>query len=126
VEKLAYIFNHAIKCLCTSREYPSDWLFNYRWDKRNAKAVAGGLRMPDGNKIEFIDVGGRTSAIVPAVLSRTKLKSKSIDEAVNQQETLQAKPKRKAEKTKKRIASTPDKYEAVEPLTRRKSIRTKK
>ncbi|KAG6554417.1 hypothetical protein Mapa_004334 [Marchantia paleacea] len=40
-------------------DFPKDWLFHLRWNKK-----PGSL---DGNKIEFITVGGRTSAYVPAL-----------------------------------------------------------
>ncbi|OAE31705.1 hypothetical protein AXG93_3384s1790 [Marchantia polymorpha subsp. ruderalis] len=39
--------------------FPKHWLFHLRWNKR-----PGSL---DGNKIDFIKVGGRTSAYVPAL-----------------------------------------------------------
>ena len=44
--------------------FPDDWLFPHRWNKGKKDAVN---HLPNGDKIEFITVGGRTSCVVPEV-----------------------------------------------------------
>uniref|UniRef100_A0A7S2UZQ4 Formamidopyrimidine-DNA glycosylase catalytic domain-containing protein n=1 Tax=Fibrocapsa japonica TaxID=94617 RepID=A0A7S2UZQ4_9STRA len=44
-------------------QFPDSWLFHYRWGKGNKT----NSKMPNGDKIEFSEVGGRTTAVVPAV-----------------------------------------------------------
>jgi len=61
--------------------FPKNWLFHYRWGKgRSASemaeengsvAKAGVAALPDGKKIHFTEVGGRTTAFVPAVQGQT-------------------------------------------------------
>ncbi|PRW20199.1 formamidopyrimidine-DNA glycosylase isoform X2 [Chlorella sorokiniana] len=48
--------------------FPLDWLFHYRWGKGNGQKS----KMPSGQAIEHLTVGGRTSAVVPAVQKLNK------------------------------------------------------
>ncbi|KAI7839952.1 hypothetical protein COHA_006346 [Chlorella ohadii] len=48
--------------------FPADWLFHYRWGKGNGQKS----KMPSGQTIEHLTVGGRTSAVVPAVQKLNK------------------------------------------------------
>eukprot|EP00931_Biecheleriopsis_adriatica_P107133 TRINITY_DN81468_c0_g1_i1.p1 TRINITY_DN81468_c0_g1~~TRINITY_DN81468_c0_g1_i1.p1 ORF type:complete len:341 (+),score=64.62 TRINITY_DN81468_c0_g1_i1:28-1023(+) len=55
--------------------FPRGWLFPYRWGKGQSAAAMTGSEdakasdaaLPDGRKISFLEVGGRTTAFVPAV-----------------------------------------------------------
>lgn len=60
------------------KRFPKEWLFHYRWGKgRSAlemseengsdNAKPGDAALPDGKKIHFTEVGGRTTAFVPAI-----------------------------------------------------------
>ena len=49
--------------LADSENFPENWLFKYRWGKGKKEASV----LPNGEKISFVTVGGRTSAIVPSV-----------------------------------------------------------
>lgn len=69
-QKLHDILTVAMNCLNKNENYPPEWLFNFRWEKHK-KSELRGLSMPDGNSIVFIDVGGRTSAVVPAVQKKS-------------------------------------------------------
>ena len=51
----------AVECLRKGKEYPSSWLFHFRWEKGKSKEIP---RDADGMAITFDEVGGRTSAIV--------------------------------------------------------------
>ncbi|ORX72750.1 hypothetical protein DL89DRAFT_308427 [Linderina pennispora] len=63
-ELLAQIISICTKAVAVNAEsklFPKDWLFHYRW----SKGKKGEHKMPDGRAIEFVTVGGRTSAIIP-------------------------------------------------------------
>jgi formamidopyrimidine-DNA glycosylase len=61
-DKMGMICRAACAANADSEKFPKDWLFHSRWGK-----VAGSM---NGSKIEFITVGGRTTAFVPAVQKR--------------------------------------------------------
>ncbi|PGH16263.1 formamidopyrimidine-DNA glycosylase [Polytolypa hystricis UAMH7299] len=63
-----YVCSTSVDLLGLSDEFPSDWLFHHRWNKGKKSLTS---KLPNGDKIEFITVGGRTSAIVPAVQNKT-------------------------------------------------------
>ncbi|BFZ64827.1 hypothetical protein YB2330_005980 [Saitoella coloradoensis] len=99
-----------------SDSFPSDWLFKHRWSKGNSKrkkrtaktksgplsegedgehGAGGGVQagyMPSGERIAFITVGGRTSAVVP---SRQKLTGSSGIDKIPKEETRKCGTKRK-------------------------------
>jgi formamidopyrimidine-DNA glycosylase len=47
VDKLIYILTTAIQVDARSEDFPSDWLFHYRWSKRNGEKKSP-LKMPNG------------------------------------------------------------------------------
>ncbi|KAL1958632.1 hypothetical protein VTO42DRAFT_4229 [Malbranchea cinnamomea] len=63
-----YVCATSVDLLGDSSQFPDDWLFRYRWNKgkKNAPQL-----LPNGDTITFITVGGRTSAVVPAVQKKT-------------------------------------------------------
>ncbi|KAI5063967.1 hypothetical protein GOP47_0020637 [Adiantum capillus-veneris] len=77
-----------------SEMFPKDWIFHYRWNKKPGEV--------GGEKISFITVGGRTSAIVPALqkctLQSSRKKGNSIDGLVDENgtENVTTKTKRKS------------------------------
>ena len=62
-KKLTDIIAHAVKVGADDSKFPRIWLFHYRWGK---KAAVDGK----GRSIEFITVGGRTTAWVPEIISK--------------------------------------------------------
>lgn len=54
--------------MADSDKFPEDWLFKHRWGKgkKNTPSV-----LPNGERITFLTVGGRTSAVVPSVQKKT-------------------------------------------------------
>ncbi|KAJ6259074.1 Formamidopyrimidine-DNA glycosylase [Drechslerella dactyloides] len=58
-ESTLHICTTACDLLGDSSKFPSDWLFKYRWGKGKK-----GNQLPSGEKIDFVKVGGRTSAYV--------------------------------------------------------------
>ncbi|KAJ1821556.1 hypothetical protein GGH91_004117 [Coemansia sp. RSA 2671] len=80
LQQLKDICNKAVEVNAESKLFPEDWLFHYRWSKGKGRKPA----MPNGLRIEFVTVGGRTSAFVPdlqpAPSATRKRKAKSDDD----------------------------------------------
>ncbi|KAL1964696.1 hypothetical protein VTN77DRAFT_6722 [Rasamsonia byssochlamydoides] len=77
-----YVCSTSVDLLGDSDQFPEDWLFKHRWSK-GKKGQSPTL--PNGNKIVFLTVGGRTSAVVPAVQKKTGPVAKDIaDEDVDE------------------------------------------
>jgi len=51
-----------------SSKFPDEWLFKHRWGKGKKDAST---TLPNGAKITFLTVGGRTSCIVPSVQKKS-------------------------------------------------------
>lgn len=66
-KQLMEVVRIAIETKSDSDLFPESWLFKHRWGK-GRKAVH---QMPNGEKITFLTVGGRTSAIVPTLQKKT-------------------------------------------------------
>jgi formamidopyrimidine-DNA glycosylase len=65
---ILYICQTAVDTLADSEKFPDDWLFKHRWGKGKKDKV---MEMPNGAKITFLTVGGRTSCVVPSVQKKT-------------------------------------------------------
>lgn len=72
-----YVCATSVDLLADSEKFPEDWLFKHRWGKgkKNQPAV-----LPSGDKITFLTVGGRTSAVVPSVQKKTGPVAKEADD----------------------------------------------
>ncbi len=57
---LARVVRRAVAVDADKRRFPRSWLFHFRWGKR------AGARTARGERIEFVEVGGRTTAWVPS------------------------------------------------------------
>ncbi|KAK6080644.1 formamidopyrimidine-DNA glycosylase [Seiridium cupressi] len=64
----SYVCETAVGVLGDSDRFPSDWLFNHRWGKGKKDHPT---TLPNGDKIIFITVGGRTSCVVPSRQKKT-------------------------------------------------------
>ncbi|KAF9887784.1 hypothetical protein FE257_009590 [Aspergillus nanangensis] len=134
-----YVCSTSVDLLADSDKFPEDWLFKHRWSKgkKNTPSV-----LPNGEKITFLTVGGRTSAVVPSVQKKTGPVAKDITNGDDASETGPAskrkretvpkeesdedpKPKKAAPKrqTKPPVKQEP---EADEKLGRRRSTRNRK
>ncbi|XP_034208491.1 formamidopyrimidine-DNA glycosylase isoform X5 [Prunus dulcis] len=51
------VIEYAVQIDADSTQFPCEWLFHFRWGKKPGKV--------NGRKIDFITVGGRTTAYVP-------------------------------------------------------------
>lgn len=91
-----YVCSTAVDLLGDSDKFPEDWLFKHRWSKgkKNQPSV-----LPNGAKIVFLTVGGRTSAVVPSVQKKTGPVAKEIsDEDAEDDKKTGGKRKRTAAK----------------------------
>ncbi|EAS36271.3 formamidopyrimidine-DNA glycosylase [Coccidioides immitis RS] len=62
-----YVCATSVDLLGDSARFPADWLMHHRWNKGKKEPS----KMLNGDPVTFITVGGRTSAIVPAVQKKT-------------------------------------------------------
>ena len=62
---LVYVVRTACDADADYTGFPDDWLFHFRWTGKKASQDA------HGNRIDFITVGSRTSAFVPALQKKT-------------------------------------------------------
>ncbi|KAF2963197.1 hypothetical protein GQX73_g10378 [Xylaria multiplex] len=65
---ICYVCDLAVEKLGDSDQFPKGWLFNHRWGKGKKDAAT---TLPNGEKIIFVKVGGRTSCVVPSKQKKT-------------------------------------------------------
>jgi len=61
-KQLELVVKISVEANNDNKKFPEDWLFHSRWSKRNSKKSVP--RTFKNEKISFVTVGGRTSAIV--------------------------------------------------------------
>lgn len=67
-EKILEVTKIAVETDADSDKFPKDWLMKHRW----GKGKKADNRLPTGEKVEFLKVGGRTSAYVPTLQKKTE------------------------------------------------------
>jgi len=67
-DAVCFVCRTAVDKLGDSDQFPEDWLFNYRWGKGAKDSLA---RLPNGEKLAFVTVGGRTSCYAPGVQKKS-------------------------------------------------------
>ena len=65
---IIYVCKTAVDLLADSSKFPDEWLFKHRWGKGKKDSPTS---LPNGAKITFLTVGGRTSCVVPSVQKKT-------------------------------------------------------
>jgi outer membrane biosynthesis protein TonB len=106
-DAMMYVCDTAVELLADSDKFPSDWLMKHRWSKGKKDQA----KLPTGEKITFLTVGGRTSAVVPSVQKKTAAVAGDVSEGT--EEGTEESPKlKKGAKSKARKAK--DEAEAVE------------
>ena len=83
VKEMHYVLSTAVSCLNNGDEFPEEWLFHRRW--RNGGG-GGKQKDCDGKTITFVQSGGRSTAIVPAL---QKVKGRK---SLNQAKKVMKKP----------------------------------
>ncbi|KAJ9656186.1 hypothetical protein H2198_005148 [Neophaeococcomyces mojaviensis] len=81
-KSIHYVCGTAVELLADSEQYPESWLFHYRWNKGKKDSPKA---LPSGEKIVFLTVGGRTSAVVPSVQKKTGPVAKEMSEAEDEE-----------------------------------------
>ena len=77
-DSIRHICTTACNLLADSEKFPEEWLFRHRWGKGKKESPN---RLPSGEKIVFLTVGGRTSAVVPSLQKKTGPVAMEVDEA---------------------------------------------
>jgi len=94
--------------LGNSDEFPKDWIFNHRW----GKGKNGGM-LPNGEKLAFLTVGGRTSCYAPALQKKTGSVPKEAEakEAETKEEEPAGADEKKPPSRKRKATTTSDETE---------------
>jgi formamidopyrimidine-DNA glycosylase len=95
-DAMMFVCKTAVEVNADSSKFPEDWLMKHRW----GKGKKDGGKLPNGAKITFLKVGGRTSAVVPSVQKKTGAVAGDIVEGANGAE--ESKGATKPEKAGKR------------------------
>ena len=112
-KSIVYVCGFAVDSLADSSQFPEEWLFKHRWGKGKKDGVA---KLPNGAKLVYLTVGGRTSCVVPSVQKKTGPVAKDVDDAMDEDESVdaeEAKPTKtentsKATKRKNTVKQQPD------------------
>lgn len=87
-DAMMYVCDTAVETNAESDKFPTDWLMKHRWSKGKKES-----KLPSGEKITFLKVGGRTSAIVPSVQKKTAAVAGDVSDGAEEVEE-DVKPKR--------------------------------
>jgi formamidopyrimidine-DNA glycosylase len=96
-DAMMYVCDTAVGTLAESDKFPEDWLMKYRWSKGKKENP----KLPNGAKITFLKVGGRTSAIVPSVQKKTAAVAGDVSEGADDQSEEEIKPKKATKRKSK-------------------------
>ncbi|KAM3589170.1 hypothetical protein VKS41_000048 [Umbelopsis sp. WA50703] len=83
-ENILYVCRAAADADADWEKFPKHWLFMHRWSKGKGEVI-----LPDGNKLSYETVGGRTSAFVAEVQKLPK-RSQKIKATPKKKATLKA------------------------------------
>ncbi|KAI4925067.1 uncharacterized protein J4E92_007105 [Alternaria infectoria] len=127
-DAIMYVCDTAVEANGDSDAFPKDWLMKHRWGKGKKEAQS----LPTGEKITFLKVGGRTSAIVPSVQKKTAAVAGDVSEGADEDNVEEdAKPKKggrkKAKAVKKEEEEEEEDVEEAKPKkgSKRKAQATK-
>jgi len=123
-DAIMYVCDTAVETLAESDKFPSDWLMKHRW----GKGKKDGSKLPTGEKITFLKVGGRTSAIVPSVQKKTAAVAGDVSEGAEDDDAEEeVKPKkggkRKAVAQKEDEDAGAEEKQTVKPKRARKAVK---
>ncbi|KAF1968333.1 hypothetical protein BU23DRAFT_558562 [Bimuria novae-zelandiae CBS 107.79] len=113
-DAMMYVCDTAVETLADSDRFPKDWLMKHRW----GKGKKDGGKLPNGEKITFLKVGGRTSAIVPSVQKKTGDVAGDVSDAANgvEDDEEEPKPKKATKRKSKATKEEEDDDESEEKL----------
>ncbi|KAF0325891.1 formamidopyrimidine-dna glycosylase [Colletotrichum asianum] len=138
-EKIRYVCQTAVDKLGDSDEFPDDWLFNHRWGKGKGDGVSSVL--PNGEKLAFITVGGRTSCYAPerqkktgrvAVTAKEAKEAKRAakravkeEEEEEEEEEVEEKPSKRAKPSKAKVKEESPEPAGEAPSKKQRGVPTK-
>lgn len=121
-EAIRYVCQLAVDKLGESDEFPEHWLFNHRWGKGDKGSSP---KLPNGEKLAFITVGGRTSCYAPGVQKKTgavaasakteAVKSSSDKAKPAKGKPVKAEPKEEDDDAKEEVEETKPKRSRKNP-----------
>lgn len=117
-DSIKYVCQTACDLLADSDKFPGHWIFDHRWGKGK-----GAGTLPNGEKLAWITVGGRTSCYAPAVQKKTGHVAPGIKEEVLDDGEVDEKPKKN--KGRKRKTEDAEQEEADAKATRGKAKKAK-
>jgi formamidopyrimidine-DNA glycosylase len=117
-KSIHYVCGTACELLGDSDKFPEDWLFKHRWGKGKKDASAF---LPNGEKIVFLTVGGRTSAVVPSIQKKTGPVAAEMDEAVVKDEDGVEKKVKETKKKRKAKEEDEDGHKEEEIKSKKKA-----
>ena len=122
-DNIVYVCKTAVDLLGDSDQFPKHWLFNHRWGKGDKGAPSA---LPNGDKLAFITVGGRTSCYAPGVQRKT---GQVVPDAkavlVKTEEEIEQVPKKKKAAKKKAEQLANGDAEQTPPVKKRKTSAVK-
>ncbi|EDN03628.1 formamidopyrimidine-DNA glycosylase lyase mutM [Histoplasma capsulatum] len=114
-----YVCSMSVDLLGDSEKFPADWLFKHRWGKGKQNRSQ---KLPNGDKIVFITVGGRTSAVVPSVQKKTgPVAADAEDEVTEIDESPPPKKKKGATAKENKGAENPKEESSTKKAATKKS-----
>lgn len=81
LDTLINILQVAVKALKESKDFPQEWLFHFRWNKKKATKDA------HGRTVSYLTSGGRTSAIVAVIQKKQSRNRAKVEKAKEHEET---------------------------------------
>jgi formamidopyrimidine-DNA glycosylase len=121
-DAIMYVCDTAVEANGDSDAFPKDWLMKHRWGKGKKEAQ----KLPTGEKITFLKVGGRTSAIVPSVQKKTAAVAGDVSESAGEEDAEEeAKPKKGGKRKAEPVEGEDDEPEEApaKPKRGRKSAK---
>ena len=107
-DAIMYVCDTAVAANGDSDAFPKDWLMKHRWGKGKKEAS----KLPTGEKITFLKVGGRTSAIVPSLQKKTAAVAGDVSEGAEQEDAEEdTKPKKGGKRKAKTVKEKDDEVE---------------
>lgn len=103
-DSITNVCQTACDLLADSDQFPDHWLFNHRWGKGKKTSSA----LPNGEKLAFITVGGRTSCYAPSLQKKTGHVAPGIKEEPLENGDSDEKPKKPRGAKKPKVQESDD------------------
>lgn len=118
----------AVDVLGESDKFPKNWLFKHRWGKGGKET---GTKGPNGERLAFITVGGRTSCYAPDLQKKggdgeetpTKKETKMAAAAKAAQANREETETKAASKAKKTSSDVVEKTAVINPTSRKRKVK---